>query len=97
MKELQKALERAEDMLLRGKFDEEKYERYEKRYTAEIDTALRDIDEIEASIKVLLTSKTDADRLEALQVFKEVFNGEDTTAEDLNVLAKAIFDRVEYV
>lgn len=97
MKELQKALERAEDMLLRGKFDEEKYERYEKRYTAEIDTALRDIDEIEASIKVLLTSKTDADRLEAIQVFKEAFNGEDTTAEDLNVLAKAIFDRVEYV
>jgi hypothetical protein len=28
---------------------------------------------------------------------KEAWNGETTTAEDLKVIAKAIFDRVEYV
>jgi site-specific DNA recombinase len=46
---------------------------------------------------VLYTAKTDTDRLEALQAFKDSFNGENVTDEDLNVLAKAIFDRVEYI
>jgi flagellar motility protein MotE (MotC chaperone) len=77
--ELQKALESAEDRMFRGKLDEAKFERFEKIYNADIDVALRDIAEIEASIKVLHTAKTDTDRLKALQAFKDSFNGENVT------------------
>lgn len=94
--ELRQALERAEDRLMRGKIDEDRYERFEQQFTKEIDQAIQDVNSIESSIRVLQTSKNDTDRLSSLNTFKLAWNGGEASAEDLNTLAKALFDRVEY-
>jgi|GEM_PF-5354928 len=66
-------------------------------YERDLQHVLDELHEIDKSIEVLNTSRSDEERLAAIKAFKDAWNTDDVDPEDVNRLAKAVIDRIEYV
>lgn len=95
LKRLESGVDRLLDLYVEGSIDKKQLNAKKDRLQTQIQSKKDEIRTVEQSIAVIEKKRTDDDRLHAIKQFKESWNTEGISKNELNKLAKEIIDRIE--
>jgi site-specific DNA recombinase len=97
LERLESGIERIKELFIEGIIDKAEMKKRIDKQNQLIQAKKEEIRSIEQSLAVAESSRTDEDRLNAIRRFKEAWNMEGISKEELNKLAKEIIDRIELI
>lgn len=97
LERLEKGINRIKDLFIDELIDKLEMKKRIEKHQKLIQTKKEEIRSIEQSFAVIENVRTDADRLYAIREFKKAWNTEGISKRELNILAKQLIDRIEYV
>lgn len=97
LERLEKGIERIKDLFIDEIIDKLEMQKRIEKQKQLMQTKKEEIRSIEQSLAVIENVRTDNDRLHAIREFKTAWDTDGISKRELNILAKKLIDRIEYV
>ncbi|WP_454500300.1 hypothetical protein [Bacillus toyonensis] len=97
LERLEKGINRIKDLFIDEVIDKLEMKKRIEKHQQLMQTKKEEIRSIEQSLAVIENVRTDDDRLYAVREFKKAWDTEGIGKRELNILAKQLIDRIEYI
>jgi site-specific DNA recombinase len=97
LEELVGGLDRIQELYIDGRLDKAKFKDRTDKQERRIQSEREEIANLEKSLAIFSNVRTDDERLDAIAAFKEAWNAGVVDNAELNRLARALIDRIDFV